>query len=210
MEGLQITIKGWEDGERYERQVETTDRWVLHTADELTLVVNDEKSVTITQQPKAINATRMGVGACVWEGELFLAAYLVSLPTYRYMGARVVELGAGPGLAGILLAKMGAKVRRAGVPWRYGSTQRVGTERKEDLQYLRRSAFCGTGTLSKNVTRVCAQQAGFCALGGAWQGAVHPADLEPLEVVHVLWVGAGCAASYRGKDVAPNFISYPS
>ncbi|GIL98561.1 hypothetical protein Vretimale_3918 [Volvox reticuliferus] len=109
MEGLQITIKGWEDGERYERQVETTDRWVLHTADELTLVVNDEKSVTITQQPKAINATRMGVGACVWEGELFLAAYLVSLPTYRYMGARVVELGAGPGLAGILLAKMGAK-----------------------------------------------------------------------------------------------------
>ncbi|GIL70834.1 hypothetical protein Vretimale_3918 [Volvox reticuliferus] len=110
MEGLQITIKGWEDGERYERQVETTDRWVLHTADELTLVVNDEKSVTITQQPKAINATRMGVGACVWEGELFLAAYLVSLPTYRYMGARVVELGAGPGLAGILLAKMGAKV----------------------------------------------------------------------------------------------------
>lgn len=27
-------------------------------------------------QPKAINATRIGVGACVWEGELFLATYL--------------------------------------------------------------------------------------------------------------------------------------
>ncbi|EFJ45363.1 hypothetical protein VOLCADRAFT_94143 [Volvox carteri f. nagariensis] len=60
--------------------------------------------------PKAINATRMGVGACVWEGELFLAAYLGGLPTYRYVGCRVVELGAGPGLVGILLAKMGAKV----------------------------------------------------------------------------------------------------
>ncbi|GLC37860.1 hypothetical protein PLESTB_001483900 [Pleodorina starrii] len=110
MEGLRITIKGWEDGERYERQVERTDRWVLHTADELTLTVGEDKSVTIRQQPKAINATRMGVGACVWEGELFLAAYLASLPIYRYMGARVVELGSGPGLVGILLAKMGAKV----------------------------------------------------------------------------------------------------
>ncbi|KXZ52753.1 hypothetical protein GPECTOR_8g144 [Gonium pectorale] len=33
-----------------------------------------------------------------------------SLPHYRYIGARVVELGAGPGLVGILLARMGAKV----------------------------------------------------------------------------------------------------
>jgi hypothetical protein len=27
-------------------------------------------------QPHAIPASRMGVGACLWEGELFLAAYL--------------------------------------------------------------------------------------------------------------------------------------
>lgn len=66
-------------------------------------------------QPKAINATRMGVGACLWEGELLLAAYLASLPLYRFIGSRVVELGAGPGLVGLMLAKLGAKVSERGV-----------------------------------------------------------------------------------------------
>ncbi|KAG2498939.1 hypothetical protein HYH03_003129 [Edaphochlamys debaryana] len=119
MEGLALTVKGWEDGERFERVMELTDRWTLHACDELTLslpVPSGEVSVTIKQQPKAINATRMGVGACVWEGELFLAAYLASLPIYRYIGARVVELGSGPGLVGILLAKLGAKVYITDIP----------------------------------------------------------------------------------------------
>lgn len=78
----------------------------------------------------------MGVGACVWEGEvrgkgleilsllcrlqtpileaivpqLFLAAYLAYQPRHRFMGQRVIELGSGPGLAGILLAKLGSRV----------------------------------------------------------------------------------------------------
>jgi predicted nicotinamide N-methyase len=62
-------------------------------------------------QPKALNASRMGVGACVWEGEMLLAAYLASMPRHRFQGARCVELGCGPGLAGMVLAKMGANVR---------------------------------------------------------------------------------------------------
>ncbi len=33
-----------------------------------------------------------------------------SLPAYRYIGCRAVELGSGPGLVGILLAKLGARV----------------------------------------------------------------------------------------------------
>mgnify|MGYP001807229837 CR=1 FL=1 len=40
-----------------------------------------------------------------------------SLPAYRYIGARVVELGAGPGLVGIMLAKMGAKVGAGWSVW---------------------------------------------------------------------------------------------
>ena len=44
------------------------------------------------------------------EGELFLAAYLATLPLHRYIGTRVVELGSGPGLIGLMLAKLGAKV----------------------------------------------------------------------------------------------------
>jgi hypothetical protein len=85
----------------------------------------------------------MGVGACAWEGEMLLAAYLLSewqrvagccpvsnspaaptqchppaaththtsaAPAHHYTGLSVVELGSGPGLAGLLAAKLGARV----------------------------------------------------------------------------------------------------
>jgi hypothetical protein len=63
--------------------------------------------VDLCVQPNALNANRIGVGACVWEGELLLCAYLASLPRHRFMGARCLELGSGPGLAGLLVAKLG-------------------------------------------------------------------------------------------------------
>lgn len=49
--------------------------------------------VRLKQQPHALTAARMGVGACLWEGELLLAAYLSSQPLHRYIGARVVVGG---------------------------------------------------------------------------------------------------------------------
>ena len=49
----------------------------------------------LKQQPHALTAARMGVGACLWEGELLLAAYLSSQPLHRYIGARVVVGGVG-------------------------------------------------------------------------------------------------------------------
>lgn len=52
----------------------------------------------------------MGVGACVWDGALVLAGYLAAQPRYAYVGCRAVELGAGVGLVGLALAKMGAQV----------------------------------------------------------------------------------------------------
>ena len=70
----------------------------------------DVGPLRLQQEPHALGAARMGVGACLWEGELLLAAYLASLPAHRFMGARVVELGSGPGLVGLMLARMGAKV----------------------------------------------------------------------------------------------------
>jgi predicted nicotinamide N-methyase len=39
-----------------------------------------------------------------------LAAYLAQQPAYRYLGTRAVELGAGPGLVGLLLAALGSHV----------------------------------------------------------------------------------------------------
>ena len=94
------------------QDMEKTDRWELHSAVELqvTLPWANDVTLRLKQEPHALNATRMGVGACLWEGELLLAAYLATLPLHRYIGARVVELGSGPGLVGLMLAKLGAKV----------------------------------------------------------------------------------------------------
>jgi len=95
------------------QDMKKTDRWELHSAVELEVTLPWANNVTIRlkQEPHALNATRMGVGACLWEGEIFLAAYLSSLPLHRYIGARVIELGSGPGLIGLMLSKLGAKVR---------------------------------------------------------------------------------------------------
>lgn len=68
----------WEDGQRVERYLDQLDRWAMHAADEVTIEF-PEVAVCLKQQPNAISATRMGVGACMWEGELVLAAYLGEL-----------------------------------------------------------------------------------------------------------------------------------
>ena len=66
----------WEDGQLVVDEVlETTDRWVMHTATEIKVSIAGV-SISIKQQPGELNATRVGVGACLWEGELLLAAYL--------------------------------------------------------------------------------------------------------------------------------------
>ncbi|KAI8470255.1 MAG: putative methyltransferase-domain-containing protein [Monoraphidium minutum] len=82
----------------------------MHEADLITVEVDEGLAVAVKQKPRDIPASRMGVGACLWEGELLLAAYLAAQPRHRYIGQRAVELGAGPGLAGLLLAKLGAQV----------------------------------------------------------------------------------------------------
>ncbi|KAF8071200.1 Vcpkmt [Scenedesmus sp. PABB004] len=110
MTTLRLTVKGWEDGEPVERELERPDRWALHAAEQVTMTI-DDLSVTINQRPHAVTAKKLGVGACAWEGEMLLAAFLLSdAPRHRYTGMRVVELGSGPGLAGLLAARLGAQV----------------------------------------------------------------------------------------------------
>jgi predicted nicotinamide N-methyase len=92
------------------------DRWQLHSADEARVTVHapaksgeDDVVVRVRQKPRAIPAAKMGVGAVFWEGELALSAFLVAQPRHRWQGATVVELGAGPGLAGLVAAALGSR-----------------------------------------------------------------------------------------------------
>ncbi|KAJ1463241.1 hypothetical protein M885DRAFT_107554 [Pelagophyceae sp. CCMP2097] len=92
--------------------------------------------------PKSARARRAGVQICeeygtalgshVWNGSVVLGAFLLEHRAFE-PSLRVVELGAGCGLAGILAAKMGARVAL--------------TERDDDLalQSTRRNAERATG-----------------------------------------------------------------
>lgn len=54
------------------------------------------------------------MGACLWDGALVLAAYLLTLPRHRFHGMRCVELGAGVGTLGLVAAGLGAQVSAQG------------------------------------------------------------------------------------------------
>jgi hypothetical protein len=129
---LVLELDGWVDGERVRATVRPPplDRWQLHAADEARVTVRARPSssssgggasasasaasssaaalvsVSVRQKPQSIPASRMGVGAVFWEGELALAAFLACQPRHRWQGQSVVELGAGPGLAGLVVARM--------------------------------------------------------------------------------------------------------
>eukprot|EP00884_Botryococcus_braunii_P004350 jgi/Botrbrau1/13916/Bobra.136_2s0009.2 len=99
---MRIVVDRWEDGLRVERTLDGLDRWEVHAADCITINIGG---------PHCLTATKVGVGACVWDAAIVLAAYLGERePRHRIQGARVVEIGAGPGLVGIFLGLLGAQV----------------------------------------------------------------------------------------------------
>lgn len=52
----------------------------------------------------------LAVGAVLWDGAIILAGFLGLLPRHIFPGIRVIELGSGVGLAGLLAAAYGAQV----------------------------------------------------------------------------------------------------
>ncbi|KAL3138792.1 hypothetical protein ABBQ32_005634 [Trebouxia sp. C0010 RCD-2024] len=62
------------------------------------------------KQPRSLTAARLGVGACLWDGAFVLTAYLLTQPSDTFTGKRCIELGAGVGLVGLSLARLGAEV----------------------------------------------------------------------------------------------------
>jgi len=77
---------------------------------QLTVALPNEPDISVTLTQRQGELKTVGVGALVWEGALVLAQHVSRLPRAKLADARVVELGAGLGLVGLLAGKRGARV----------------------------------------------------------------------------------------------------
>lgn len=82
----------------------------MHAAERVKVTLPGDLSLWAVQRPRDIPASRVGVGAVLWDGALVLAAHVARLPAKKLRGARCLELGAGVGLVGIAAALRGARV----------------------------------------------------------------------------------------------------
>ena len=88
--------------------LDAPDRWLVHLADDLSVNLNG-MTIYINQRPKCLAHSQVGVGACLWDGSLVLAANLIG-SSRNFMGSKCIELGAGVGFVSIVLAKLGSQV----------------------------------------------------------------------------------------------------
>lgn len=107
---LTVNVQLWEDGAKHDRDLEELDRWVIQAAEVVTLSAADLSPLTFRQNLRLLSAQQSGVGAVLWESAFVLAAHLAGYPDHSFVGCKVVELGCGLGLAGIVLAQLGAHV----------------------------------------------------------------------------------------------------
>jgi hypothetical protein len=65
----------WEDGQRVKKRLKQINRWEVHAADEIQIIV-DDISVLLRPQPHLLSAAKVGVGACLWDSSIVLTACL--------------------------------------------------------------------------------------------------------------------------------------
>lgn len=86
--------------------------YTLLTAGIVPISYEDEARVTFDIHQDPHGEWAAGIGATVWDAALVLSRYLESesFPKNHFVGKRVVEIGAGTGLVGLVLASKGARV----------------------------------------------------------------------------------------------------
>ncbi|PSC70949.1 lysine methyltransferase METTL21D [Micractinium conductrix] len=97
---MRITFEGWDP---VDRQLV---RGTLVGLDRAQTQAADLNPAAL--RPGGVGGVR--VGACAWDGAYVLAAALDAQPPGSFAGLRAVELGAGMGLPGLVLARLGAAV----------------------------------------------------------------------------------------------------
>lgn len=107
---MKIHIEGCEGRQLVRGTLDGPDRAQTQAADLLTVELQNGACVTVKQNPVALKGANIRVGACAWDGALVMAAYLDAQPPGEISGLRCVELGAGVGLVGLVLARLGAHV----------------------------------------------------------------------------------------------------
>jgi len=112
MAKLTVTLTGYEDGQPFTRLLDPGDRWSLHLASSISIHLPPllEPPLKLVQNPADIPASKIGVGAVLWNGALTLVAALAELPLTALAGERVIELGAGVAAPGLTAARAGAEV----------------------------------------------------------------------------------------------------
>ncbi|KAF8059443.1 hypothetical protein HT031_005248 [Scenedesmus sp. PABB004] len=109
-----VTTEGWDpvDRQPVRGELHGVDRAQSQAADLVTVALSGGAGcVTLKQNPTALRPGPGGgvrVGAAAWDGAFVLAALLDGPRRGGLAGARVVELGAGMGLAGLAAARLGA------------------------------------------------------------------------------------------------------
>ncbi|KAK9832148.1 hypothetical protein WJX74_000691 [Apatococcus lobatus] len=106
---MKVSIERWQDGQKVRKELDGLDRWEVHAAHSLWVEAAGCK-LKLQQEPHALAASRVGVGACAWDSAFMLLAYFEQQDTSKWRSCRVVELGAGIGLLGTVLAQLGAQV----------------------------------------------------------------------------------------------------
>jgi len=113
-----LTLEGWEGGAPVRAVLTSPDRAQAQAAERVGMKLRGlDEPLLLQQLPAALAAPAAsgsgassgpGVGACVWDGGLALVDWLAGVDPAAYAGGTTaVELGCGPGAAGLAAARLG-------------------------------------------------------------------------------------------------------